>query len=356
MNDSWLNLTDEEREEKIFNIAKEKTGLTNFNKYGVFYKFLQVIVSIVNNIYALISALLKQTNLDQATGEFLNLWGLLIGCVRKVATKTERRFLCHSFSSGTIPAGTFINVIGTNLRFKTTKDTTFNANEQFYIDVIAELPGSMYNISNNYQIDFSKVIYGIDSLKIPEDNGYIIQLGTDEEDDETYRQRIKSYYKSLNENLVKAKYIKIALEVPGVLDVTIIRAPRGGGSVDVVIAISDGFSSTDVIYNVTQKLYDYEVICRDLIVRECTKKLIDLNIHYSANFSESYLRAKVETFFNKQKIGKPVLLASTTENSLYSYLLNELDFEYLIINPNQNIYVSQYEIAKINNLEIIKDA
>jgi hypothetical protein len=87
-----------------------------------------------------------------------------------------------------------------------------------------------------------------------------------------------------------------------VLDVSIIRAPRGGGSVDVVIAVSNGFNPNDVIYNVNQKLYDYEVICRDLIVRECQKKLIDLSIHYKANFSESFLQAKIESFFNKQKI------------------------------------------------------
>jgi hypothetical protein len=36
MNDSWLNLTDQEREEKIFNIAKIRLDYY-FNKYGVFY-------------------------------------------------------------------------------------------------------------------------------------------------------------------------------------------------------------------------------------------------------------------------------------------------------------------------------
>jgi hypothetical protein len=353
--ESWLELTDDERSEKIYNIAKQETGLTNFNKYGIFYKLLKVLVIIVNIVYGTLIYLIKQANILEAVDLFLDLWGILVGVKRLEAVKAKRQFRCSSYSSGKIKAGTFINVEGTELRFKVLNDYNFNANQQFYIDVEAEFAGLEYNISANFDLRFSKVINGLDSVVIPVEDGYIIIAGSDKEDDEKYRARILAKWKSLTENNTGSKYQLIALSVPGVLDCKPIRAPRGGGSIDIILAIASGFDENEVIYNVSQALEKYEVVCRDMLIRKVNDKPIDLQIQYQGDYTESFIREKAELYFQKLKIGQKIISASSTDQSLYYFFLfsQKLEFDSLIIEPNINIEVSDYERAIPGNIEVV---
>ncbi|MBN2546576.1 MAG: baseplate J/gp47 family protein [Spirochaetes bacterium] len=350
MAESWIDLTDEEREEKIYNLAKDETGITNFNTNGVLKGFILVLVKIVNIIYQTVSDLLEQISLDNATGLFLDLWGLLCGEKRVAANKAKRIFIGTPYSSGQIAIGNWIIVEGTELRFKVTEEVNFDGVDDFEIPVEAEFEGIEYNISNNYTIRFSKVINGLDNVYIPEGDQYLLEAGREKEEDDSYRLRIKSKWLSLGSESPSAKYEYIARSIIGVSDVKIIRCPRGSGSVDVIIACENGTNEEEVRQNVINAIGLKIGVARDVRVIFAIELPVTLNITFSGNSSIETVRTQCEEFFRIKKIG-----ISKTIASLYSFLFeNEnLDFSSLVILPNNDFSAGIYEVLIFDSNSII---
>jgi hypothetical protein len=104
--ETWIQKPESAIHDAIIAIGKEETGLTNFKSTGVLRGFLETLSRIVIFIYqTAINPIYKNASLDDATGFFLSLWGLMLGVVRKQAGKTIGNLTGTAHGDGKIPAG-----------------------------------------------------------------------------------------------------------------------------------------------------------------------------------------------------------------------------------------------------------
>ena len=343
-----LNKTNEELKNEIYNIVKEETGFSNWNNESVIKGIADSLFQCSKMVYNILKKMSQNLTIDDAAGFYLDLWGMLSGIKRKDATTTIRKVEITSYSSGKIKAGLWIQLTSLDIRYKVLEEKEFIENETFTILTEGEFEGSKYNLIGNYTPYFTKVIDGVDKVKLSD----IIKMGEDEENDDRYRARLRALWQSVTENSVPSKYITYTMKVDGVKEVLVIRAPRNGGSVDVVVAFNNGVNKLEKIEEIYLTLENNQVVAKDLNIISVETKEINLKIQYKGNFNKETILEKIETFFNKLKIGETLKIASSKDNSLYYYLLNGLQFETLVITPNVDIVATSYQLLTMGDIEI----
>jgi uncharacterized phage protein gp47/JayE len=302
MAESWIDKSEKEIRDDIVAIAKEETGLSNFKSTGVLRGFLEVIVKVVGFIYqTAINQVYKNATLKGASGIFLSFWGLLLGVVRKQESKTAGEFTGTADADGSIAAGTWAVVTGTEIRFKVTADVSFGEGSIFAIPVAAEHPGISYNIGSGTPIRLTRVISGLGTVSVGEN--WIAAPGQDEEDDDSYRARIESRWKSQTLGDTKEVYKFYAEAVDGVRAAHIIRTPRGPGSTDVIIAAVNGLPAGELIEAVEAALHDHELMAFDVQVKAPDVEEIVVEIEYSGDASEGDVWLVVENYLYNLGIG-----------------------------------------------------
>ena len=303
MSGSWINKNENEIRNDIVSIAKQETGLTNFKSTGVLRGFIEVIARVVLFIYrSAINPIYSNATLDDATGFFLSLWGIMLGVVRKQAEKTAGFFTGAAYGEGSIAAGTWAVVEGTELRFKVRENVNFQANTDFAIPVIAEHTGLAYNIGSGTAIRLTRIVNGLDMVKVGED--WIATLGQDVEEDDPYRVRIKSRWKGQVLGDTKEVYRFYAEEVNGVRAAHIVRAPRGPGSTDVIVAAVNGQPDSELLQAVRDNLHDHELMAFDVEVKAPGISRIDLRIEYTGDISEGDVILVAESYVYNLGIGQ----------------------------------------------------
>ncbi|MDR1175320.1 MAG: baseplate J/gp47 family protein [Treponema sp.] len=301
MNESWIDKSEEEIRSDITALAKQETGLTNFKSTGVLRGFLEVIIKIVVYIYqTAINSIYQNASLDGATGFFLSLWGLMLGVVRKQEGKTAGAFTGTSDGPGKIPAGAWAVLDGTDLRYRVAEDVSFEAGD-FSLPVIAEFPGSRYNIGSGTPLRITRYISGLQAVAAGDN--WITAVGQEVEADEPYRERIKTRWKEQSLGDTKDTYKFYAEEVTGVRTAKIIRAPRGPGSTDVVIAAVNGAPDEDLLDAVRANLHGHELMAFDVCVRAPELLELDVEIEYSGKAEEAEIRLIAETYIYGLSIG-----------------------------------------------------
>lgn len=348
MSDSWLDKTEDERKELIYNTVKNEIGITNFNKHGILLGFLKIISGFINIVYFYLLDFSDQIDVTKARKPFLDLLGFIVGVIRKPAKKTKRYFNLKPSDDGKIKAGTWIKVKGTELRYKTIDEINYNKDIEIQFLVEAENEGSNYNISNSFDIEFPKVIDSIDEIYIPIGDNFILQAGLDEESDESLRKRIIAKCQSLGEENPPSKYEYLALSVDGVLDAKVIRTPRGAGSIDIVLSIVDTLDFNTISILVLNSINDRIGVCKDIRIRKANEKLFNTLLTFIGDDTSVKVRLLVEKYFSDVKIGESRFIAR-----LYNYLVLNLNVSSLLIDPNTDFKVDIYELIKIN-LNVIK--
>jgi hypothetical protein len=302
MKESWIDTDEKSIRDDIVSIAKEKTSLTNFKSTGILRGFLEVIIAVVAFIYrTAINPIYRNASLDGATGIFLSMWGLMLGVARKQEGKTIGSFTCTAYRSGSIPAGAWVAVEGTDLRYKVMVDTAFTADSTFFLPVIAEHAGSTYNISPETPLRITRSISGLDTINVGEN--WIETAGQEDEADDPYRQRIKDRWRSQSLGDTKEVYRYYATSVPGVAAAEIVRTPRGPGSTDVIIAAVNGVPSQTLLDGVTQALHDHELLGFDVQVKAPNIVPITLRIEYAGDVAVGDIRLIAEMYVYGLGIG-----------------------------------------------------
>jgi uncharacterized phage protein gp47/JayE len=301
VNESWIDKSEEDIRSDIMTVAKKETGLTNFKSTGPLRGLLETIIIIVTFIYrTAINPIYKNASLDGATGFFLSLWGLMLGVARKQQGKTAGAFTGTASGSGKVPAGAWVVIDGTDLRYRVTEDVSFESGN-FSIPVTAEFPGSAYNIGAGIPLRLTRAIPGFDSVAATD--GWISVVGQDVEEDDPYRERIKNRWKDQTLGDTKDTYKFYAEEVTGVRSAKIIRAPRGAGSTDIVIAAVNGAPDEDLIAAVGKNLRDHELMAFDVQVRAPEIQEITIEIEYSGDADETEIRLIAEKYVYGLDIG-----------------------------------------------------
>ena len=347
---SWIDKSDREIRDDIVAIAKEETGLTSFKSTGVLRGFIEVIARVVIFIYqSAINQIYKNATLQGASGIFLSFWGLLLGVARIKESRTTGVFTGTADGDGSIPAGAWAVVPGTDIRFKVSQNVSFTGGSQFNIPVIAEHPGYSYNIGSGMAIRLTRIINGLESVSVGDD--WIASPGRNEEEDSSYRARIISRWNSQVLGDIKEVYRYHAESVPGVRAANIVRAPRGPGSTDVVIAAVNGQPSIELIKEVEALLYDHALMAFDVQVKPPQVISIDVLIEFSGNVSEGDIILIAENYIHSLGIGGRFAI-----NELYE-LFRPLNLRTLeIISPARDVQPDERTIIVATSVNAKKVA
>jgi hypothetical protein len=282
MQESWIGKPDGIIRDDVVVLAKMNTGLTNFKSTGVLRGFLEVLAQVVFFIYkTAINPIYANATLDGATGVFLSFWGLALGVVRKSDNKAAGSFTGRSEGEGAVPAGSWIVVDGTELRYKVTAKTAFTADSDFAIPVEAEFSGGDYNVGSGTPLRITRVVTGLASVAVPEN--WQTALGENTEQDNRYRERVKNRWRSQTLGDTKETYKFYAEAVAGVRAAKIIRTPCGPGSADVIIVSVTGLSTAELLAGVEAALYAHELIGFDVRVKAPTVTAIAIVIEFSGD-------------------------------------------------------------------------
>lgn len=298
---SFIDRTADEIRKEVIETASKELGFRNLKSTGVLRRLFEVFARFLGQVYhKFISPIYHETNLDTADGLWLDQWGLLLGVARKAATKTKGEATLIAYGDGDIDAGAWITVSGTDLRFKVLEKTAFSEGET-KISVEAEFEGSGYNVSGEDEGVLTKVVSGVDHIVFKE--GWISAAGTDEEDDDSYRSRIKNLWISQGVGNPPPSFYYYAESVDGVKEVKLVRTPRGYGTVDVIVVAENGMPSEELLQDVYDALYDHALICNDLQVKAPRQKTAEISIEFSGNVSENEVEEAVMQYVYGLGIG-----------------------------------------------------
>ena len=303
-----------------------------------------------------------------AWGEWLDLHGVSAKVTRKQASRASGHVTVTGIPGTVIEEGTVFCTEGTTdieaIEFSTTAEKIISDAGTVDIAVAAVIAGSSCNVTRNTVILQKKPNKNITSVT----NENPIRGGTDEEDDDTYRERILEKLRSAEVSFVgcDADYVRWAKEVSGVGSAVVEPEWKGPGTVKVVVADPDGSAVGE---ETLQAVEDYIVSPKDRMKRlapigasvtiSTTK---DMTVKYSAvielenNYSidtvkEEFLTA-LKTYYRTAKDSEEIRY--TVASALLSNTAGVIDFSDFKINSNiDNITVTTdyYPVTTISDLD-----
>ena len=233
---------------------------------------LKVLAGELFAAYAELNWLENQMFPDTAAGSFLEKHAFQRGLTRKQGTKAEGDvdfYLQYTVSYDIqIPQGTVVATEGADpVRFETTQAAVVTSGSlSVNVPIRALETGSRGNVS----VQKIRVLVTPVSGIVRVQNDYRTENGTDVETDEQLRKRVLDSYVHIPNGTNKAYYIREAMAVNGVAAAGIIPRYRGPGTVDVLIADTDGNAPQTLINEVQTRLERAREINVDVQVRALT--------------------------------------------------------------------------------------
>lgn len=244
----------------------------NLNK-GVVRGLIEIWAWGLYQLYTFLAYVLAQASAETATGLWLDWHCAQVSITRKPHSKasgTIRFIRTSSIGNVPIPAGRIVKTkpdgAGMVYRFVTTAAVVMPDGEtEISVPVVAEEYGMASNVTVGQISEIATVIDGIDN--VTNDASWLTTEGTDEETDDSLRNRYRLKWKE-GSGVTKYAYESWAMSVTGVESVTILdQHPRGQGTVDVVIQGSAGVPTQELIDNVTDAISELHPINDDYLVR-----------------------------------------------------------------------------------------
>lgn len=303
-----------------------------------------------------------------AWGEWLDLHGVSAKVTRKQASRASGHVTVTGIAGTIIEEGTVFCTEGTtdveSVEFATTEEATIPEQGTVDIPVASVLTGATYNVTRNTVTLQKQPNENITSVT----NENPIRGGTDEEDDDTYRERILEKLRSAEVSFVgcDADYVRWAKEVSGVGSAVVEPEWKGPGTVKVVVADSDGSAVGEETLKAVE---NYIVSPKDRLkrlapigasvtistVQDMTMKyraVIELESNYSVdNVKEAFLSA-LKTYYRTAKDNEEIRY--TVVSALLSNTAGVIDFSGLKINSGtDNIAVAAdyYPVTTLSDLD-----
>ena len=178
---------------------------------------------------------------------WLDLHGVRVNVTRRAARKATGTITVTGRIGTVIPAGTVFCTpatdTGESIHF-TTDEEVMITEDSVDIPITAAEPGTGSNVMAGAVSIAFRPITGVTSIG----NAEAITGGTNEEDDETYRERIiEAYRTSSSFTGCPADYVRWSKEVPGVGSALCIPEWNGPGTVKLVISDSNGDPASQAI-------------------------------------------------------------------------------------------------------------
>lgn len=259
--------TTEEGWKALFKQDVEAEGsiIANESPFSPFWRIISAIVAkpatwIVNKV--LIGSILPNLFLQTATdAEFIEAKAWEQGLTRKAATKAQGKLRFNRAASAgpglLIPAGTVVqtdSINGIVYRVTTVGDATMPLNStSILVPVIAELPGSAYNLGAGYYQVLPEAVTGIGS--VTNDADWLDAPGADSETNEDLKLRTRNAFTAAAPWHIDAVYRAILTERSG-LDTDNIYfehgAPRGPGTANAYVLLDTGEPSSELLADLNE--------------------------------------------------------------------------------------------------------
>lgn len=285
-----------------------------------------------------------------AWGQWLDLHGVSAKVTRKQASRASGHVTVVGTAGTIIEEGTVFCTEGTtdstSVEFATTEEVTIPEQGTVDIAVASVLAGASYNVTRNTVTLQKQPNKNVTSVT----NENPIRGGTDEEDDDTYRERILEKLRSAEVSFVgcDADYVRWAKEVSGVGSAVVEAEWKGPGTVKVVVTDPDGSAVGE---DTLKAVEDYIVSPKDRMKRLAPigasvtiSTVKDMTVSYSAvlelesnysidNVKEAFLTA-LKTYYREAKDSEEIRY--TVASALLSNTAGVIDFSDFRINENTN--------------------
>lgn len=307
-----------------------------------------------------------------AWGEWLDLHGVSAKVTRKQASRASGHVTVTGTPGTVIEEGTVFCTEGTTdvepIEFATTAKEIIPESGMVDIAVASVMAGAAYNVTRNTVILQKQANKNIASVT----NENPIRGGTDEEDDDTYRERILEKLRSAEVSFVgcDADYVRWAKEVSGVGSVVVKPEWKGPGTVKVVIADPEGRAVGEETLRAVE---DYIVSSKDRSRRLAPigasvtiSTVQDMSVTYKAilkleddysidNIKEAFL-AGLKSYYKTAKNNSEIRY--TVVAALLSNTDGVVDFSDFMINSDTNnitVVADYYPITAIDDLDFTEE-
>jgi len=252
-----------------------------------------------------------------AQGEWLDKVGADYGITRRQDVAASVYLEIKGTQGATINSN--IKAVYNNLVFTVQEYKVINSSGTASVKAKCETLGTVGNVPANTITEFLTDYDGLTSVN----NLEAAYDGFDEEDDETYRQRILDYLAEDATNSNEAQYEKWAREVEGVQKAVVKdAATMGAGNVGVYIsAIGDVAVSDDLINSVKTHIESVEIINATVIVKSLD--YLDINVAATVVLKDGYtVYDTKDELTEKLKVYLP-----TVDNTVSYFNINNLLFD-----------------------------
>lgn len=270
-------------------IYREMQGAYMENGGSVLYPgdekemLLRSMQSVIVQAFAGVDHALRMATLRYAVGDYLDLYGEKRGCSRMEAKNAQAsvdiQFLA-SGTTGTIEAGTLVTGDGEHL-YALDEDVVHTGFAQTVrTTVTAQNSGSAGNgLLAGTQMQFLVPQRNVEKVTCVED----ASGGQEREEDEAYRERIRTFGLTNITTGPKAQYEAAAKSVSSeIIDVNPVN--QGAGNVGIVLLLASDSGSEAIINNVKQALNDMDArpLTDNVSVFLATEIPYTLNVQYQA--------------------------------------------------------------------------
>lgn len=233
------------------------TGDLNTTGIGLIQK---IIAAELDEVWAQLQELERQSNISTATGGSLDALGLMLGVGRVRARKASSaggapavRFTNVGAGPTIVPAGTRVWRQATPaIAYFTTEGATVAAGTSADIHVAAAETGEVFNVGAR-QLDS----HNVPNASILVSNVLPIQNGQLTESDESYRERLIREFQR-RKTLNPANIVALIRNISGVRDAYLLDLYRGSGTFDIIVVPYD-ISSTSACVTEAQSLLNENV-------------------------------------------------------------------------------------------------
>lgn len=260
--------------------------ITNFRNGGVFKTLLMIFLKAIAALYGLLQEVIPQVFLMKAKGIWLDYKAADNGIERKQAQYTEGIIVAYRNETDdnpvVIPEGTIIrtgvDISGNELRYLTAEKGIMESNVlRISIPIKAEFAGASYNVAANMIKYPLQHISGIDGFVNEE--GWLTTEGTDQEEDETLRERCVNSWDEFATQTTANSYASQLSKIQGVLIVNVDdEHPRGQGSIDIIITGTAGMPTEALLEKVREEVAKLEGPYDDVEVYAPTPVYLNVDV------------------------------------------------------------------------------
>ena len=307
--DKIIPLPDEEEAMEEIREELEEAGfvITNFNKGGIFYTLVRIMVYVYRQILILAREIINSCFMKHTSGDWADIKAADYGKYRKEAKKARGYVTVYRSDSSyvlTIQAGHMFKTMpdagGAERKFYAVSETVIDAGEQTGIVMVeAEQPGITYNVPEGKIVVSMIHLAGVD--RVSNEKGWLLEEGTDEETDESLRERCTSSFSELASRTIEEKLKNAAESVNGVIAAEInAQHPRGQGTVDIYITGTAGEATDELLEQVSDAIENLKGNYEDYLVRsaEVSRQDFRLTIWLAEDASKDGVKETAENIIN----------------------------------------------------------